>query len=40
MIAFFTGPPPWNGTCVMSSPYETLNSSTMKNDTVPTPAEP
>src|SRR2546426_8771022 len=33
MMAFFTGPPPWNGTCVMSSPYEALNSSTMKNDT-------
>ncbi len=40
MTAFFAGPPPWNGTCVISSPYAALNSSTMKNDTVPSPGEP
>ena len=40
MMAFFTGPVPWNGTWVRSRPYAVLNSSMVKNDTVPKPAEP
>src|SRR3990172_7633193 len=38
--AFFTGAEPENGTCAMSTPYESLKSSIMKNETVPTPAAP
>src|SRR5688572_13586029 len=40
MMAFFTGPVPWNGTWTRSRPYAILNSSMLKNDTVPYPADP